>query len=275
MNNVYKYFSLKDEVVIITGAAGLLGKPHAEAILDMGGIAVLIDINKEKLDNLFNNLMKTYDKNRIFPLNIDVTNELEIETAKLEILDRFGKIDVLINNAANNPHMKSNEKDFRFENLSPDLWNRDIDVGLKGCFYCSKIFGTVMSKQKKGVILNISSDLGIIAPDQRLYLNKSLCENEQPVKPVTYSVVKTGIIGLTRYLSTYWANKNVRTNAVAFGGVFNNQSEDFLEKIEQKIPLGRLANKDEYKGTIIYLCSNASSYMNGSTVVIDGGRTIW
>ena len=124
-----------------------------------------------------------------------------------------------------------------------------------------------------GVIVNISSDLGLIAPDQRLYALRGIDDDKQNVKPVSYSVVKTGLIGLTRYLATYWANKNVRCNAMCLGGVKNRQPEDFLKEINKRIPLGRMANKYEYQGTLVWMLSDASSYLNGAIIPIDGGRT--
>ena len=148
-------------------------------------------------------------------------------------------------------------------------------MGLTGAFLCSQVFGSYMAKQKNGVIINVSSDLGIIAPDQRLYRKEGLAGDAQPVKPVTYSVVKHAIIGLTKYLATYWAEDNVRVNAICPGGVYNDQKEEFLERIEKLIPLRRMAAEDEYKGIIVFLASDASTYMTGSTIVIDGGRTCW
>ena len=147
-------------------------------------------------------------------------------------------------------------------------------MGLTGAMLCSKIFGFEMAKNRKGVILNISSDLGIIAPDQRIYRKKGLPENEQPVKPITYSVIKHGLIGLTKYLATYWADKGVRCNALGPGGIYNNQPNEFVNKISNLIPIGRMADSDEYRSAIVFMVSDASSYMNGTNLVIDGGRTI-
>ena len=133
-----------------------------------------------------------------------------------------------------------------------------------------------MAKNKKGgVILNIASDLSVIAPDQRLYRRNGLDESAQEVKPVTYSVIKAGLIGLTRYLATYWADCGVRANALSPGGVFNDQGEDFVKRITSLIPLGRMANHDEYRSIIQFLCSDASSYLNGQNIVMDGGRSVW
>ena len=154
-------------------------------------------------------------------------------------------------------------------------WREDIEVGLTGAFLCAKHYGKVISQNLDGgIILNISSDLGLIAPDQRLYRQPGISEQQQPVKPVSYSVVKTGLIGLTRYLATYWPSK-VRCNALCPGGVQSGQSESFQKGLNSRIPMGRMARLDEYKGTIIFLLSNASSYMNGAIVSVEGGRSTW
>ena len=151
-----------------------------------------------------------------------------------------------------------------------------IAVGLTGAWLCSKHYGTQISKNKDGgSIVNISSDLALIAPDQRLYIKKNETEKNRSVKPVTYSVVKSGLIGLTRYLSTYWADKGVRCNVMCPGGIENGQSNEFLDKVKTRIPMGRLAKSDEYQGTLIWMLSNASSYLNGAVVPVDGGRTVW
>jgi NAD(P)-dependent dehydrogenase (short-subunit alcohol dehydrogenase family) len=193
-------------------------------------------------------------------------------------MDKFGKIDGLVNNAANNPKVEdNNEVNFsRLENFPLDIWNADINVGLTGAFLSAKHYGFAISKNPNGgSIVNISSDLGLIAPDQRLYKKEGVNENKQNVKPITYSVVKTGLIGLTRYLATYWTDKNVRCNAMCPGGVENEQPEDFLKEVNARIPMGRMAYSDEYQGTLLWMLSDASSYLNGSIVTIDGGRTAW
>ena len=162
-----------------------------------------------------------------------------------------------------------------WKKISMERWLSDLSVGLTGAFLCSRVFGTEMAKAKQGVILNIGSDLGLIAPDQRLYRRDGYPLERQPVKPVTYSVVKSGLIGLTRYLATYWAESGVRANLIAPGGVRAGQDLDFIERVSNLIPLGRMADPDEYKAAVAFLISDASSYMTGAILSVDGGRTCW
>lgn len=275
MKNTLEQFKLDGEVAIITGGAGLLGIRHAEAILDGGAKAVLFDIHQPSLDAALATLQKSYGKN-VWGFVVDITKEKEIELAVEKIEKEIGPISILINNAANNPKVEDGTKNFsRLENFPLEMWQKDIAVGLTGAYLMDKVVGTRMARRKKGVLLHIASDFGLIAPDQRIYRNEKLSEENQPVKPVTYSAVKHGLIGLSKYMATYWAEKGIRSNSVAFGGVANNQPEEFVKKLTHLIPLGRMAKPDEYKATVLYLCSNASSYMTGATLVIEGGRTAW
>ena len=182
-------------------------------------------------------------------------------------------MDILINNASiDYPPLKKNNK-LKLENFSINDFKKDINVSLIGSLICTKIFGSHMAKKGGGVILNIASDLALISPDNRIYNN-----NEKKldfVKPISYSISKHGLIGLTKYTATYWANKNMRCNALAPGGIFNNQKSNFLKKIKKLIPLGRMARQGEYENAILFLISDDSSYMTGSTLVLDGGRTAW
>jgi len=278
MSNIMDKFRIDDRVCVITGGAGLMGDSHAHAVLTGGGVAVLIDISDEKLDEEKARLLKEFPEGIIDIYNADITDRKRVEEVCDDIIKKYGHIDILINNAANNPKMESyaeNMGAIRFDNFSIDIWNEDIAVGLTGAFLCAQVFGKQMEKQKKGVILNISSDLGIIAPDQRIYRREGLAEEQQTIKPVTYSVIKHGLIGLTKYLATYWGDKGVRCNAVCPAGIENGQDKEFIEKLTNLVPMGRMASKDEYQGTVLYMISDASAYMTGSTVVVDGGRTCW
>lgn len=271
-------FKINGNTVLITGGAGLLGKKHAEAVIEGGGIPILLDISDEVLGQAKDGLLKKYANAEVGIYKADITNYDVLMDIKCKILEKYGHIDVLINNAANNPKVEDKGKNFgniRFDNFPIETWNADIMVGLTGAFICAQVFGAVMEEQRSGVILNISSDLGIIAPDQRIYRKDGLAEKDQPIKPVTYSVIKHGLLGLTKYLATYWADKNIRVNAICPGGIYNGQDEEFLGKLTNLIPMGRMAERDEYKATVLYLISEASSYMTGATVIVDGGRTCW
>lgn len=277
MNTLDK-FRLDDKVVLITGGAGLLGRKHAEAVLDAGGIAVLLDITESALQNAIRELGEKYNKDKIRGMLTDITSREKLERTREEVISQYHRVDALINNAANNPKVEGNSANMaaiQFENFPLEMWMNDMMVGLTGSFLCSQVFGEIMVNQHNGVILNISSDLGIVAPDQRIYRKEGVEDEKQTVKPVTYSVIKHGLIGLTKYLSTYYAEKGVRCNALCPAGVFNGQDEEFMKKLTNLIPMGRMANVDEYKGTIVYMLSDASSYMTGTAVIVDGGRTSW
>jgi NAD(P)-dependent dehydrogenase (short-subunit alcohol dehydrogenase family) len=270
-------FRLDEKVIVITGATGLLGRKHAEAIACYGGTPILLDLSQQVVDDFVNELNEKYKVNSV-GFAVDITNEKAIENNVKQLIENFGKIDGLVNNAANNPKVEdSKEVNFsRLENFSLDIWHDDIAVGLTGAFLCAKHYGFAISKNPNGgSIVNISSDLGLIAPDQRLYAKDGIADDKQNVKPVTYSVVKTGLIGLTRYLATYWADKNVRCNAMCPGGVENGQSDDFLEEVNKRIPMERMANSSEYQGTLLWMLSDASSYLNGAIIPVEGGRTAW
>lgn len=277
--NALDRFYIEDKVVIITGGGGLLGRKHAEAVIEGKGIPVLIDISETAIDSAKDKIIDVYGVDcKIESYIADITNRSKIEQIADDLLKKYTHIDVLINNAANNPKIEKNTvnmKAIQFENFSLEMWMDDMAVGLTGAFICAQVFGKIMEQQRKGVILNISSDLGIIAPDQRIYRKDGLADDEQMVKPVTYSVIKHGLIGLTKYLATYYAEKGVRSNTLCPAGVFNGQNKEFLKKLTNLIPIGRMADVEEYKSTVLYLISDASSYMTGSTVIVDGGRTCW
>lgn len=275
-NRAQELFDLSGRVAIITGGAGLLGYYHAAILASAGAHAVLLDLHAANPASRAAQLTSESGVNCL-GIDVDITAEISLHNARDLIVATFGRIDILINNAANNPKVEDTggQTWSRLENFPLEVWDADIRVGLTGAFLCSRIFGTEMVKRGGGVIVNVASDLGLIAPDQRLYRLDGLPVEQQPVKPVTYSVVKTGLIGLTRYLATYWSDAHIRVNAISPGGVFNGQPEVFLNRLQQLIPMGRMAERDEYQGAILFLCSDASSYMTGSNLVVDGGRTCW
>jgi NAD(P)-dependent dehydrogenase (short-subunit alcohol dehydrogenase family) len=270
-------FDLNGKVIVVTGAAGLLGRKHAEAIAAFGGTPILVDLTFNNVQSYADELNERFNTNAI-GVKVDITDEKQIIGNVQHLISKYGKIDGLVNNAANNPKIEHKDgKNFsRLENFSLEIWNEDIAVGLTGAFLCSKHYGSMIAENPEGgSIVNISSDLGLISPDQRLYYNSKLSESQQAVKPITYSIVKTGVIGLTRYLASYWAEKNVRCNAICPGGVENGQPNNFIKNVSLRIPMNRMARVDEYQSTLIWMLSDASSYLNGAIVPVDGGRTMW
>ena len=273
MNNL---FDLSGKTALITGAGGLLGPKHAEALMEQGANVVLTDHHEDRVVEKCNYLNDKYSNLdcQATWAHMDVANKKSVE----EVARLHKNVDILINNAAKDPKVKKESgltPDSRFETMSEDYWYGGIDAALNGTFLCSQAFSNNMLENGGGVILNISSDLGVIAPDQRLYRKEGVSEDLQNVKPITYSAAKWAIVGMTKYLAVYFAKKNIRVNCLSPTGVFNNHPENFVEKLSNIIPMGRMAHIDEYKGAIVFLCSDASSYMTGENFVIDGGKTVW
>jgi NAD(P)-dependent dehydrogenase (short-subunit alcohol dehydrogenase family) len=267
---------LTGRVAVITGGGGLLGAQHAAALAEIGASVVVADIREETARIVAEHLADRYHR-AVLAVSFDVTDPVSIRRGYEQILAHFGRVDILVNNAAIDAKVGPDglsPENTRLENFPLEQWNLEIGVGLTGAFLCSKLFGEHMATHGGGVILNIASDLSVIAPDQRIYRKEGIPESLQPVKPVTYSVIKTGLIGLTRYLASYWAGQGVRVNALSPGGVYTDQANDFVMRLSSLIPMGRMAAVTEYKGAIQFLCSDASSYMTGQNIIIDGGRSI-
>jgi NAD(P)-dependent dehydrogenase (short-subunit alcohol dehydrogenase family) len=279
VSNALKRFDLTGRTALITGGAGLLGVEHAAALLEIGATVVLTDICGATLKKARAALSGDVDSPRVLTRVMDVGSLDMIAATARELEDAGRRVDILINNAAIDPKVEGQDglsEASRLESFPLDQWDLQLKVGLTGAFLCSQVFGGAMAKDGNGgVILNIASDLSVFSPDQRLYRQEGLPEELQPVKPITYSVIKTGLIGLTRYLATYWAGRGVRSNALSPGGIFNGQAEDFVHRLTTLIPLGRMAARDEYRAAVQFLCSDASSYLNGQNIVMDGGRSVW
>jgi NAD(P)-dependent dehydrogenase (short-subunit alcohol dehydrogenase family) len=274
LNNI---FSLKGKVIVVTGASGLLGKMHVEAIANQGGIPVIVDINEDGLNEVYSYILSEYSI-ECFIETVDITNENELSASSLRVIEKYGKIDGLVNNAARNPSISKDQKiNFnRLESFDRKVWDLDLSVGVTGSFLCIKYYGYQISlNENGGSIVNISSDLGLIAPDQRIYEKEGFDKEKQPVKPVSYSVVKSALLGLSRYVATYWASENVRSNCLLPGGVKTDQDDVFISKLTNLIPLKRMARNNEYQAALIFLLSDASSYMTGTNLIMDGGRSSW
>lgn len=272
MNSRKNYwFDLENKVVVITGGAGLLGFQHGEAVNHCGGIPIIADLDLESAKNVASKI-----GGAAIAYRLDVTSQDSIDSLLSELIKKFGNVDSLINNAALNPIV--GEKGLvksRFEDTTLSNLRKELDVNLLGAVLCSKSFGSHFAKNGIGTIVNISSELAILGPDQRLYRQEGLKENEQPVKPVGYSIAKAGLIGLTKYLATYWPENGVRANAICPGGVEVDQPQEFLSEITRRIPLARMAQPHEYQALVAFLCSEASSYLTGAVISADGGRSVW
>ena len=269
---ILEKFSLCKKVIVITGGAGFLGKQFANVIASVGGTPILLDINYNKAKLICKTINKKLDMDAL-AIKCDVTDENQVKKSLKKIKEKFRKREIfgLINNAAYNPQPKKYNKKIKnnLENFSIKSWHSELNVGLTGALICSKIFGTYFANRKKGSIINISSDLGIKAPNQKIYSHLNF------VKPVTYSVIKHGIIGLSKYICSYWGEHGVRCNTIAPTGVYNKQDKKFVRKLIQQIPLKRMAKLEDLDGIIIYLLSDMSSFQNGSLISIDGGRAIY
>ena len=272
-----KLFGIKGKVCVITGAAGLLAKAHITAVVEGGGVPVLLDINGDALTQRLNWIKSEYPKAKTEHFIVDITDKKQLKKIAEILQKKYGHVDALINNVANNPKVERSSDNMianSFCDFPLDIWEQDIRVGLTGTFIITQVFCKIFESQKSGIIINVSSDYGLIAPDQRIYEAEGKSPEEQIKKPATYSVVKHALIGFTKYLAAYYANLGIRVNTLCPASIFNNQNEEFVTKVSKLIPLGRMSEVDEYVSTILYMLSDSCSYMTGATVVLDGGRTI-
>lgn len=264
--NVKEIFDFSNRVIVITGAAGLLGSEYADGFCQAGGNVVLADKNFEKCKKLATKLEKKYGT-KTLAIKLDVTNPNSIKKMVSQITKKFSKIDILVNNAIF-PEIGKIKKT-KFEDFPLDIWKKGIDVNLTGMFLCSQQIGRIMKKQKNGIIINISSIYGIKGPDQRIYGKTKI------IKSALYATTKGAVINFTKYLASYWNRTGIRVNTLSLGGVEENQDVSFKKKYSDKTMIGRMAKKDEYVGALLFLSSDASSYMTGSNLVIDGGWSAW
>ena len=262
-------FSLEHKIAIVTGACGLLGTRHCEALAAAGAKVVVADLDEKAAAGVALGL-----GNGHLGISLDVTSLDSLQAARQRILEVFGRIDVLVNNAAindmfENPALAGQQS--MFENYPLEMWDRSWKVNVSGVVLCSQVLGGVMAERGAGSIINIASTYGVVAPDQTIYRNAA---GEQTFyKSPAYPVTKSAVIGFTKFLAAYWGNKGVRVNALSPGGVENHQDEFFKVNYSNKTLLGRMAAPDDYKGAIVFLASDASAYMTGANLVVDGGWT--
>ena len=263
---VKKLFDLSDKTIVLTGAAGHLGKNYVDGLSQFGANVVLSDINYQGCKKIEKQMREKYD---VDPLSVklDLTDSKSIKCMISKITKKYSSTDVLINNAAYQGDKKI--RSAGFEKLELGTWNKAINVNLTGIFLLCQAVGKIMLKQKSGNIINISSTYGMVGADQRIYGKSGLNS------PAFYAATKSGILNLTRYLASYWNRTGIRVNTLSPGGVENNQDKNFIKKYSEKTMIGRMARNDEYVGALIFLASDASSYMTGSNLVIDGGWTAW
>jgi NAD(P)-dependent dehydrogenase (short-subunit alcohol dehydrogenase family) len=262
-------FDVSQECVLITGVSGQLGAEYAKAFLARGAKVVGLDIGPTGRSDA---LAAAYSDNYRF-IAADVTSKASLQKALTQVESDSGSPTVLINNAAiDSPPSAPPEESGPFEDYPEASWDKVVDVNLKGVYLCCQVFGAAMAKAQKGSIINVASIYGVVSPDQNLYEYRRK-RGEVFYKPVAYSASKSGILNLTRYLAVYWAKQNIRVNSLTIAGVFNNQEQAFLDLYCGRIPVGRMANADEYNGSVLFLASEASRYMTGHNLVVDGGWT--
>lgn len=274
--SVWDQFKVNERVVIITGGAGLLGREYAHALAQAGAHVVVADIDGEGAAQVAASVGGETGV-RTLGIQVDVSDKTSVTNLVQQTLAEFGRIDGLVNNAALNPKFEgehATEHTTAFEEYPLELWNQSLAVNLTGMFLCAQAVAPPMLAQRRGSIVNVSSTYGLVGPDQRLY-EKDDPQAPKMYKPVDYAVTKSAVLGLTRYLAAYWRDKGIRVNTLTPGGVYDQHDEEFVRRYSARTPLGRMANKSEYRGALLFLLSDASSYMTGSNLVVDGGWTAW
>jgi NAD(P)-dependent dehydrogenase (short-subunit alcohol dehydrogenase family) len=274
--DIHPLFSLEGKVAVVTGALGLLGRQHCIALLHAGAHVVAVDLDGDRSSAFASELGQLYPDRSCVAVSADITDRASVIRLRDEVLAHFGTADVLVNNAAINDMVEdpaAATELSRFENYPLDLWRRCLDVNVTGTFLCSQVLGSWMAEQGSGSIVNIASTYGTVAPDQSLYRRPD--GSQSFFKSAVYPTAKGAVLSLTRFLAAYWGGSGVRCNALSPGGVLNGQEPHFIENYSRRTPLGRMAAPSDYRGAIVFLASDASRYMTGANLVVDGGWTIW
>lgn len=263
-------FSVEDKIVVVTGGCGQLGREFTRALAERGAQVAVFDVAHVDGGDFDGEI-----QGRIFKVTADVTRRDSLEAGLAAVKKKWGVPHALINNAGlDSPPDAPVEETGPFETYPESSWDKVMQVNSKGVFLCCQVLGGAMADAGRGSIVNINSIYGLVSPDQRIYQYRR-ARGEEFFKPVAYSASKSSLLNLTRYLATYWAGNGVRVNTLTLAGVFNNQDPQFLEPYSARVPLGRMANSDEYNGAVIFLISEASSYMTGANMIVDGGWTAW
>jgi NAD(P)-dependent dehydrogenase (short-subunit alcohol dehydrogenase family) len=266
-------FKLNGRAALVTGGAGLLGAGFCRTLAEAGAGVVVADINAPAAKRVAAQLAQSGLTS--IALEVDVSESQSVDQLVQRALDRFGRLDILVNSAALDPKFDPEHRQTAinaFEDFPKQAWDQALGVNLTGAFLCAQAAVKPMLEQGAGVIVNICSTYGLVGPDQRIYQRAGA---PAQYKPVYYSVTKAGILGLTRYLATYYAGKPIRVNALTPGGVYNQHDQEFLAHYSARTVLGRMAEPDEMNAALLFLASDASSYMTGANLVVDGGWTAW
>jgi len=275
MADIFDKFKLNNQVAVVTGGAGLLGKEFCRTLAQAGAAVVVADLNESLAGQVAGELQQA--GHQVIACQVDVTSPTSTRVMAEAAVKAFGRLDILVCSAAMDPKFDPQNQSAQSRNAFEDYplasWQQALDVNLTGMFLCAQAAVKPMLAQDHGVIINICSTYGLVGPDQRIYLRPG--QEAKQYKPVFYSVTKAGVLGLTRYLATYYAGKNIRVNALTPGGVFNNHDDIFTQNYSARTVMGRMARQDEMSGALLFLASDASTYMTGSNLVVDGGWTAW